>query len=76
MAVLSRRQVLAGGLGAAATTMTGRLWARPAAAASSGVPLGVPAERVLVVVTLSGGNDGLNTVIPYEIGRASCRERV
>ncbi|HEX5268021.1 MAG TPA: DUF1501 domain-containing protein, partial [Acidimicrobiales bacterium] len=25
----------------------------------------VPAERVLVIVTLSGGNDGLNTVIPY-----------
>ena len=27
---------------------------------------GVPDERVLVVVQLSGGNDGLNTVIPYE----------
>ena len=66
MAVLSRRQVLAGGLGAAATTVTGRLWARPAAAATSApVPASVPAERVLVMVTLSGGNDGLNTVIPY-----------
>ena len=26
---------------------------------------GVPDDRVLVVVQLSGGNDGLNTVIPY-----------
>jgi uncharacterized protein (DUF1501 family) len=26
---------------------------------------GVPEERVLVVVQLSGGNDGLNTVVPY-----------
>jgi uncharacterized protein (DUF1501 family) len=66
MTLLSRRQVLAGGLGAAATTMTGRLWARPAAAATSASDsVRVPAERVLVVVTFSGGNDGLNTVIPY-----------
>ena len=26
---------------------------------------GVPEERVLVVVQLAGGNDGLNTVVPY-----------
>ena len=26
---------------------------------------GVPDERIMVVVQLSGGNDGLNTVIPY-----------
>lgn len=26
---------------------------------------GVPEERILVVVQLSGGNDGLNTVVPY-----------
>lgn len=30
---------------------------------------GVPADRVLVVVQLSGGNDGLNTVIP--VGQAA-----
>jgi uncharacterized protein (DUF1501 family) len=28
---------------------------------------GVPEDRVLVVVQLSGGNDGLNTVIPYGV---------
>lgn len=27
---------------------------------------GIPDERVLVVVQLSGGNDGINTVIPYK----------
>lgn len=33
-------------------------------AATSSLP-GVPQDRVLVVVQLSGGNDGLNTVVPY-----------
>jgi uncharacterized protein (DUF1501 family) len=27
---------------------------------------GVPDERVLVIVQLAGGNDGLNTVVPYD----------
>ena len=26
---------------------------------------GVPDDRVLVVIQLAGGNDGLNTVVPY-----------
>ena len=29
---------------------------------------GVPEDRILVVVQLSGGNDGLNTVVPYGHG--------
>ncbi|MEX1017644.1 MAG: DUF1501 domain-containing protein [Phycisphaeraceae bacterium] len=40
---------------AAMTDTTMRLTSKP----------GVPEDRVLVVVQLSGGNDGLNTVIPF-----------
>lgn len=29
---------------------------------------GVPQDRILVVVQLAGGNDGLNTVVPFENG--------
>ena len=36
--------------------------ARSAAAMEAGQP---PRESVLVVIQLSGGNDGLNTVVPY-----------
>ncbi len=38
--------------------------AQPAGAATSSRP-GVPQDRVLVVLQLGGGNDGLNTVVPY-----------
>ncbi len=30
---------------------------------------GVPEERILVVVQLAGGNDGLNTVVPYSLSQ-------
>lgn len=36
----------------------------PLGSALSSIP-GVPEERVLVVVQLGGGNDGLNTIVPY-----------
>lgn len=36
----------------------------PLSSSLSSLP-GVPEERVLVVVQLGGGNDGLNTVVPY-----------
>lgn len=67
----SRREFLAGGislLSVAATLpiflgRTARVLAGPA---PGGIKRG-SGERVLVVVQLAGGNDGLNTVIPYEM---------
>jgi uncharacterized protein (DUF1501 family) len=56
----SRRELLAAG--ALLPFSTGIL-ARAAAAA--GALPGLAGERVLVVVELVGGNDGLNTVVPY-----------
>lgn len=32
---------------------------------NSGTGAGIPEDRVLVVLQLAGGNDGLNTVVPY-----------
>lgn len=61
---LQRRQFLkSGGLAAAGTLLIPRFlqalqWQQ------GSTPLG--GERVLVVIQLSGGNDGLNTVIPFQ----------
>jgi uncharacterized protein (DUF1501 family) len=62
----ARRDVLRGalfgsGLGLVAGSATPIVFSRPAQAAKP------PAnERILVVVELSGANDGLNTVVPFE----------
>ena len=60
----SRRELLKAGLGATVIGCGSPLpsFVRQAAAA---VDLPRPPERILVVVELDGGNDGLNTVVPY-----------
>src|SRR5689334_9876328 len=58
-----KRTFAAGGIAAWGTTaprfLARTAWAAPEADKPSG------AENILVVVQLTGGNDGLNTVVPY-----------
>ena len=67
--MLTRRQVLQratlfGVLGGVAPTL---LWqAKVAKGSSAGQPALAPADRTLVIIQMAGGNDGLNTVVPYE----------
>jgi uncharacterized protein (DUF1501 family) len=66
----SRRDFLAKGLcgigiGAALPAFLNRTSAALAAQALQGSSMERHPERILVVLELSGGNDGLNTVVPY-----------
>ncbi len=67
--MFSRRELLKQGLlpvfaGSAVPT----IFANGIAAAAADSPSAAPSDRVLVLVQLAGGNDGLNTVIPYQDG--------
>jgi uncharacterized protein (DUF1501 family) len=67
---ITRRQFVLGGLGAGVAGAAGLSISRQpgpkrAAPSSSTPPLN---DGILVLLTLYGGNDGLNTVIPYENG--------
>ena len=66
----SRRDFLARGLygigiGAAMPAFLGRTSAALAAQALAGTSVERRPEKILVVLELSGGNDGLNTVVPF-----------
>src|SRR5207302_11437491 len=66
----SRRDFLARGLygigiGAGLPLVLSRTSAALAAQALRGTSVEKHPERILVVLELSGGNDGLNTVVPY-----------
>ncbi len=63
---LNRRDFLRAGLGSfayLATTSTVPLWM---ARSAHGLSAGIPEDRIFVLVQLSGGNDSLNMVIPYQ----------
>lgn len=60
MLKISRRHFIAGAAGA-----SGLLLSRPLLAAPSAL-IGPQWDRVLVLVQLQGGNDGLNTLVPYD----------
>ncbi|MCO8121281.1 DUF1501 domain-containing protein [Stieleria sp. TO1_6] len=59
----SRRRFLQSSIGGAAAIGVGA--AMPACFADAATAGNQEQERILVVVQLSGGNDGLNTVVPY-----------
>jgi len=55
--LLTRRRLLVDGV---------RITALVPGLALLGPRAGIAGERVLVVVQLTGGNDGLNTVVPFQ----------
>jgi uncharacterized protein (DUF1501 family) len=74
--VCTRRQVLqAAGAGLGGLVLAGILPGALAHAAAEGAAAEAagPSEPILVVVTLNGGNDGLNTVVP--VGNGTYRDR-
>jgi uncharacterized protein (DUF1501 family) len=55
-----------GGSRPAATAPTTTTAAAPASSPAGSAPAAAPSGRVLVVVQLGGGNDGLNTLVPVD----------
>lgn len=67
---VSRRSVLAAGVGAAGLAAVGGVGAamasRPAAQTASRKSAASSSEGILVLITCYGGNDGLNTLVPAD----------
>ncbi len=61
----TRRRFLKQALGGSALIAAGGAWVPEFLLHSARAAALRPGDRVLVVVQLSGGNDGLNTVVPY-----------
>ena len=59
MKIWTRREILRAGLAGIGASAMPLVFSRAMAADTS------PANRILVVLELSGGNDGLNTLVPY-----------
>jgi uncharacterized protein (DUF1501 family) len=67
--MFSRRDFLKQGLVPAfAGSAVPSIFLNGVAAAAADSPSSSPSDRILVLVQLAGGNDGLNTVIPYQDG--------
>lgn len=66
---ISRRDLLKSGAAVVAVGLAVPPWLSKMVWADNGAAMGfhknVPEDRILVVVQLTGGNDGINTVIPY-----------
>src|SRR5437588_1319262 len=65
---ITRRQFLSGGVAASVAGAAGLVVARHPWAAAHARRASIDGRGTLVMVTLYGGNDGLNTVIPFEDG--------
>ena len=70
---ITRREFVLGGLGAGVAGAAGLVlsrtpWDSEPRSPSKPSSTGSAADGILVLLTLYGGNDGLNTVIPYEDG--------
>ena len=66
---ISRRNFLKAGLGAVTVSLGASQFLALAAQAANFDPRKIGKSKILVTIQLAGGNDGINTVIPYGVGQ-------